>query len=207
MKRQQILFTAALLSILTLQQVFSQGVLLGLDYNISYPTADTKDFTSDPSYKGIAVGSRGFLKPNFSAGILLAWHTFEQKTDQTLQLKDGSVQGEQTRILRSYPFFLNAHYYLGQEHKFRLYIGTNAGVYFINQQVESGNTVQDKSNWHFGLAPEAGFLIPLGWYANIHLNVRYNYGFTSGESITGEALPLSYWGISIGLAYFYSSLF
>lgn len=207
MKRYQVLFTAAFLSILTLQQGFSQGVLISLDYNVSYPTADTKEFTSDPAYRGISVGSRGFLRPNFSVGLLLAWHTFEQKTDQTLQLQDGSIEGEQTRTLRSYPFFLNAHYYLGQEHGFRPYIGANAGIYFINQKIESGNTVLDKSNWHFGVAPEAGFLIPLSWYANIHLNVRYNYAFKSGKTITGEALPQSYWGVSIGLAYFYSSLF
>lgn len=207
MKRYPTLFTAAFFLILTSQYAFSQGVLISLDYNISYPTADTKAFISDPSYRGIAVGSRGFFKPNFSAGILLAWHTFEQKTDQTLQLKEGSVQGEQTRVIRSYPFFLNAHYYLGEDHKFRLYLGANAGIYFITERVEYGNTELDKSNWHLGLAPEAGLLIPLSWYANIHLSARYNYAFQSGETITGEALPQSYWGVSIGLAYFYSSLF
>ena len=198
---------AGMLILLLNHQLFSQGALIALDYSISSPTADTKEYISDPSYRGISVESRALIRPNFSAGILLGWYSFQQNSDQLFIVKDDTVSGMHTRRLRSYPFMLNTHFYLGTEQGFRLYLGMNAGAYFIAQQVETGNTQYDKSNWQFGVVPEAGFLIPLGWFANIHLNARYNYAFKSGESISGNPMAQSYWSAGIGLAYYFSYLF
>lgn len=206
-KTVKIVFFAGMLFLFPNLPLFSQGALIALDYSISFPTADTKEYISDPSYRGIFVESRALIRPNLSAGILLGWHSFQQTTDQPLTVKNGVVSGEHTRWLRSYPFMLNAHFYLGREQGFRPYLGMNAGAYFITQTVETGNTELDKGVWHLGVMPEAGFLIPVGWFANLHLNARYNYAFKSAESISGSPVAQSYWSASLGLAYYFSYLF
>jgi outer membrane protein W len=148
------------------------------------------------------------MRPNFSAGIFFGWHIFGQETDQPLPLENGSsISGNQNRKLRSYSFFLSAHYYLGKENGFRPYIGVNGGAYFIHQKVEANNRIFEEGNWHSGLVPEAGFLLPVSWYANIHFNVKYNYAVAAGQSVSGEKTGYSYWGVNIGLAYFFSSIF
>ena len=187
--------------------LFSQGALIALDYSISYPSADTKEYISDPSYRGISVETRSLIRPNLSAGILLGWHSFEQNSEEPVTVGNTVISGENTRRLRTYPFMLNSYFYLGKEHGFRPYLGINAGAYFIAQEVEAGGMKYDKGNWQFGVIPQAGFLAPLGWYANLHLNARYNYAFKSGESISGEGMAQSYWSFNIGLAYYFSYLF
>jgi outer membrane protein len=208
MERVKLLFFAGMLVLFFSTPGYCQGALISLDYNISVPTGDMKNYISETGYQGISVESRAFIKHNFSVGFFFGWHIFGQQTDQPLIFKDGSsIAGNQDRKLRSYPFLLSVHYYLGKENNFRPYIGANGGAFFIQQKLEANNQIYEEGNWHLGLAPEAGFLLPVSWYANIHFNVKYNYAFEAGKSVTGAKTTYSYWGINIGLAYFFSSIF
>ena len=60
----------------------------------------------------------------------------------------------------------------------------------------------DNDNWHFGLAPEAGLIIPLDGDASLDLGARYNYAFDSGTALGGaENNFYSFWEINIGFAF------
>ena len=61
----------------------------------------------------------------------------------------------------------------------------------------------DNDNWHFGIAPEAGLIIPFGDpTAGLYLSGRYNYAFDSGTALGGEENNFySYWEINVGFAF------
>jgi hypothetical protein len=96
----------------------------------------------------------------------------------------------------------NMHYYFGKRKDLRFYMGANAGLYYILQRLDIGVWRIDSNNWHFGLAPEAGVLIPLDGQSHIIINLKYNYAFDAGTGLGGkEDNYYSYWGLNFGFAF------
>ena len=85
----------------------------------------------------------------------------------------------------------------------RTFVGLNVGTYYILQRLDMGVYRIDNDNWHFGLAPEAGLIIPVGEdNTSIYLGGRYNYAFDSGTALGGsEDNYYSFWEINIGFAF------
>ena len=97
----------------------------------------------------------------------------------------------------------NMHYYFGKRRDVRFYVGANAGLYYILQRLDLGVWRIDSDNWHFGLAPEVGVLIPLAdGQTQFFVNAKYNYAFDSGTGLGNkDDNYYSYWGINFGFAF------
>ena len=75
----------------------AQVSYVGMTYNLSFPTGDTKSFVNSNSYIGFAFEARRVIRSGISAGFSLAWNGFEH---------DVSVAGpdlDEKRSLTSVP--------------------------------------------------------------------------------------------------------
>ena len=192
-----------LLILLLAGAVQAQETLSVLSYNISFPLSDMKDFVDNMSWRGIHLEGRKFVNPKFSVGVSGAVNTFHKNTDDILKLEigdaSGDVSGNQFRVARTFPLLATAHYYF-QPYSRRggviPFAGLRAGTYYLKRRLDIGVVSIDDTNWHFGLSPELGVLIPYRYETGVFLNVKYNYIF----SVTDDA-DYSYIDVNIGFSF------
>lgn len=188
--------------------LFAQDLLTGLTYSISIPTGNTSDFISNTSFKGLSIDLRKFISHNASIGFLVGWSTFEEETNETISTSVGDVSGEQNRLINSFPVMITTDYYFGEGREFRPFIGIGVGMYYFYHQLEYilENTLEstdsnlESSKWHFGVAPEGGFVYLLE-SVYLFVNVRYNYAFSAENEITKISTSQSYLTFNIGFAF------
>lgn len=168
----------------------------GISYNISVPASNSKDFTNSTSFRGVSIDSRTLVRENVWAGFTAGWHVFNEKTDEVVSLEDAAIQGTQLRYINSFPLMLSADFRVDTGGRFTPFLGLNAGTYYIKRRVEIGTVAITQNKWHFGLAPEAGFTIPISWHAVGFAAARYNYAFEAGD-----VPSQSYWSFNFGVAW------
>ena len=189
-----------ILSLLFSINLFAQDLLTGLTYSISVPTGETRDFTAKTSFKGLSIDLRKFISYNASIGFLVGYSAFEEETNRTISTSIGDISGDQSRLINAFPIMITTHYYLGEGTEFRRFIGIGAGMYYFYHQLEQADENLESNKWHFGIAPEAGFVYLLGSiYAFV--NVRYNYAFSAENEITRISTSQSYAAFNIGFAF------
>ena len=185
----------------------AQSFLGVLSYSMGLGTERTGEFIDDVSFKGFQFEGRSFTNRNWTFGGTFGWNVFDEQSYELVHLEDGNdaadVQGNQIRYINSFPIMANGHYYfMKRRDPIRPFIGLNAGVYYISQRFQLGIYEVNESNWHFGLAPEIGFLIPVGDVA-IMTNAKYNYAFSAGKPLGGGTdNSHSYISFNIGLAFY-----
>ncbi len=195
-KLKSIIILFLLLSV----NLFAQDFLTGLTYSISVPTGETSDFISNTSFKGLSIDLRKFFSHNASVGFLVGWSTFEEETNETISTIVGDVSGAQSRLINSFPVMITTDYYFSEGREFRPFIGIGVGMYYIYHQLEQVEQNLESNKWHFGVAPEVGFVYLLeSVYALV--NVRYNYAFSSENEITKISTAQSYLTFNIGFAF------
>ena len=195
-KLKSIIILCLLLSV----NLFAQDFLTGLTYSISVPTGETSDFISNTSFKGLSIDLRKFFSHNASIGFLVGWSTFEEETNETISTIVGDVSGAQSRLINSFPVMITTDYYFGEGREFRPFIGIGVGMYYFYQQLKQVGENLESNKWHFGVAPEVGFVYLLeSVYALV--NVRYNYAFSAENEITKISTAQSYLTFNIGFAF------
>jgi len=181
---------------------FGQDYMTTLSYNIAAPAGETKSFIEAPSYLGIGFDGRKFLLSFFSVGFYAGWQVFYEEATTPIELKNGTLSGKQFRYINSFPVQVNAHIWLGGEECFRPYVGLNAGGYYVWQRLTVGVLQAEEKNWQWGIAPEAGFTLPVG-DVHINLGMKYNYVLAPGSSdFYDTENALQYVSFQIGFAYY-----
>jgi outer membrane protein W len=95
---------------------------------------------------------------------------------------------------------VTSHLHFGKPRSgLRPYIGLGAGAYYIKQRLEIGVMMLEVDNWHFGLMPEVGVLIPTESVIFI-IRAKYNYAFSAGKSIGKDAIDISYVSLNVGVS-------
>jgi outer membrane protein W len=182
----------------------AQDQMSSLTWNIGIPAGRMASFMDKTSYSGFGFEFRRFLNENTSVGVSFSWSYWSHLTDEIISVNNGAVSGTQIRYYNSFPMFVSAHYYMNERNAdFRPYVGLNVGAYYIRQRLEIGIYAFDDDNWHFGLAPEAGFMYQVSNRTYLSAAVRYNYAFDSGTTLAGkDDNSLAYWGVNIGIVWF-----
>jgi outer membrane protein W len=173
----------------------AQEYFVGISYGAATPLSDTKDFTNSVSFRGLGVEGRAVLNPNVTVGLAFGWNVFDDQVSTVAAVGPADVSGTQFRYINAFPLLANAHYYFGRPGGVRPYVGGNIGAYAMERRTDLGLYGVDNTTWHFGLAPEAGFVVPAG-LVSLFLNTRYNYAAAAGD--LGSQ---SYWGFNIGIAW------
>jgi len=185
----------------------AQQFLGVISYSTALGTGNTGDYISDFSYKGFQFEGRTFTNRNWTFGGTFGWNIFDTQVSKLIHLekdnKISDIQGTQVRYINSFPIMANGHYYfMKRKDPIRPFIGLNVGLYYITQRFQLGIYEANESNWHFGFAPEAGLLIPVGDIA-IMANAKYNYALTAGKPLGGGTdNSHTYMSFNIGLVFY-----
>ena len=164
-------------------------------YSVGIPLQDTKDYIGQTSWLGFTIEGRHFTRPNLTLGLLTGWTTFNTKDYRSDTTGNTTVTGVQARFLNIFPLLGTAHLYFGDRDGAKFYAGGGVGTYWMERKTELGLYAFTEKNWHFGVAPELGLMIPRG-RTSWTLSARYNYAFSAGN--VGDQSWLS---VSIGFQY------
>jgi hypothetical protein len=168
--------------------------LLGLSYDISVPTLDTKEYVSTISLVGFGLDARKMTHSKYSYGVTFHWNSFKDDRLERISSEGGNTITIDDRSLESFPLLVNSHYYFFSElESFRPFFGGNIGTYFIITRRIVDGVRRSDTNWHFGIAPDIGFMLHFMQDVHVMLTLRYNYAFkTSGSPAQ------TYWSILFG---------
>lgn len=173
-------------------------------YGAAVPGGDTRDFADDFSWRNLGLAARRSVGNRLSVGVASAWNIFAGRPDTTVTVgADGvDLTGTPYTYVNALPFLATAHYYVGPSGPGESfigplgYVGVGVGAYRIENRLDVGpEATFEQTNWHFGVAPEAGFAYKLGTPAALFFSVRYNHAFESG------GFQHSYWSFNVGLGW------
>ncbi len=177
-------------------------------YDMGVPLGNTKDYISSFSARGFSVEGEGYVSENISIGGRAAWNVFykdlgwvhEHITLNTDDNKsEADIYGYKKNYLNIVPLMVTSHYTFNSD-RLIPYVGLGLGTYYIESRSQMGIYIFQTDAWHFGLAPEAGVVIPLGQTSNwgLNINVRYNWA-----AKTQDTDAQSWLNTSVGLSYFW----
>jgi len=185
---------------------FAQELITSFTWNIGVPVSKMGQFTKDVTYRGFTFAGKRFLDKENAVAFMFGWNIFDEKSYDPINLQygngSGTVSGTQVRSVNSFPIMVGVDHFFGKKSDMRTFIGLNAGTYYILQRLDIGVYRFDNDNWHFGIAPEGGVIIPMDGGTSLDLGARYNYAFDSGTALGGGTNNFySYWEINIGFAF------
>ena len=169
-----------------------------VNYGISVPLGDTKDFISNTSLRGFSFEFGRFFTEEISVGFSFAWTVLNESFPRdTYAFEDLTMTGNLYRYINAFSLMAVGRYYFSPDSKFRPYLGLASGAYVINKVSDFGVHRYENKNWHFGLAPEAGIIFGIGTEAYLNLGARYNHAFKSGGDTH------SWLGVQAGVTFIY----
>ena len=185
----------------------AQELLTNATWNIGLPVSKMNEYVTDITLRGFTIAGRRFLDKENSVGLTFGWNIFDEKSYTPINVDygtaSGTISGTQVRSVNSFPMMVSFHHHFGNKNDKRPFVGINTGVYYILQRLDMGVYRIDNDNWHFGIAPEAGIIIPVGDdNTALYVGGRYNYAFDSGTALGGaEDNYYSFWELNIGFAF------
>ncbi len=169
----------ALILLASFGTAFSQTIFT-LGYEPATPIGEMKDFIGKTSFRGLSASANWFLGKKITLGATVQWTGFYEKLDRaTFEAEGIAITSTVWKEFYILPIYVNTKYHFLEEGMFLPYAGLSAGVSYIEQLAQAGTYKFSKINWHFGIAPEVGTLIPMGiektWGFNVML--RYQMAF------------------------------
>jgi hypothetical protein len=177
----------------------------GLTYNFSFPAVDLERYVGENSWYGATLDLRRQMPshPNITYGLSSGWYVFYNNVNELIEVPHGAISGEQYRNFNIIPILAGTQYSLGAEGGTRPYVGFNLGAYYARQELDIGLYAITETNWHFGVAPEAGVVFPAGHDGEFYFNARYHYLWEAGGYLGDQALTLAFFTLGIGFAWEY----
>ena len=95
-----------------------------VNYSVAVPLGDTKDFVSNPSFRGFSFEFGRFFTEEISVGFLFAWSVFNESFPRdTYELEDLTLTGNLYRYINAFPIMAVGRYHFSPDSKFRPYLG------------------------------------------------------------------------------------
>lgn len=181
---------------------FSQSTITGFSWSMSFASGKSADFVGAPSFTGFTAEGHRFMSPNATIGLVTGWNVMNEQTRESITVNNTTITGEQGRYINVIPLLLSASYYIksSKSASFVPFIRANVGTYYILQRFDVGVYSFNNYNWHFGVAPELGFMVRASSKLNILTNAKYNYAFDSGERLGGDDKnDYSFFTVNLGI--------
>ena len=179
--------------------LLAQEDIFIFSWDIGFPTSDLSDFLTDEdvSLGGISMDFRHFVQDNVSIGGYFAWDFFNGASDgnEMASFPNADVTGLQRFYVNYLPIMVNSHYYVGESENIRTYVGAGLGAVRTLQRTSIGTFDIQNNNWHFGIYPEVGFIVPVSDIGAITLGAKYHVAFETDDSIT-----YSYFSLNVGIS-------
>ena len=160
---------------------------MGLSYVVGIPSGEMREFIDQTSFLGFGIEGRQFINENVAFGVTFNWSKFRE----TESVREVNRIDNQEHLIDTFPLLLNIDYYfLSEIATFRPFTGINTGIFFINRRDLTARGIFQDKNWHFGFAPEAGFMLELFYDLNLMMIARYNLPLASSS-----AYQYYYWSL------------
>jgi len=175
-----------------------QDYYFTLNYSMAAGLGDQSDYIGNFSWRGVSAEPMWMLNFQIGIGAYFSWNVFYEKLSGTFVNDSQTITGTQARYINAFPMLAEGRYHLGEPYGIRPYIGLGVGAFRNRQRTEMGIFAIENNTWHFGISPNAGVLIPVGYQDTaIHLGLRYNKPFNNNDA----PFEYSWLGIDIGLAW------
>lgn len=179
---KRILFIALFLFSCTL--VFSQEKYIYLNLDVNKPTSNTS-WIDDVSIAGGKLGYRGFIRPNFSAGLDIGWANYDQyEPTVTKQVTNGAITTDYFHYVYAYTGVASGQYYFKDEDEDRFfpYAGLGLGAN-MNEYVLYYNIYEDSErSWGFLARPEIGVLYRFTDHGSLGIMAAIHYDYSTNQS-------------------------
>ena len=178
--------------------------MLNLNYQISVPLGDLKDFTNETSFRGMDLEYHKFVTDRFSLGAAIGWNVFYQDKNHAtgdFSFKGNkniyTMTGNQYRYVNTVPLTAIGRYFLTDgTSAVQPFLGLGAGARWTEKRLELGQYTSTLSRWQFTFAPEIGMMVPFNDQVALNVGARYNYATRASH---GRIPELQSFTISIGL--------
>ncbi len=181
--------------------LWAQEKYIYITLNGSQPLSNTS-WIEDFSFAGGKAGYRGFIRPNFSAGLDIGWINFDQyEPTSTKESPTGAVTTDYFHYIYSFSGVVSAQYYFKEEEEDRFfpYAGLGLGAN-TNEYVLYYNIYQDSERaWGFLARPEAGLLFRFSERSNLGIMAALHYDFSTNKSERYNYKNFTAIGFQIGL--------
>lgn len=199
MKKNKIFLTGIFVVLISFSSMAQGGGIWNFNWNMGFPMGTTKDFIGNPSFRGFSLEGRGFVTDRITVGGIGAWSVFYENFEWILNENNTTkTYGYNRKYLNVMPLMVTAHYYFSQG-QIQPYIGTGIGPYYIESRDFMGIYYVQGKEWHFGIAPEVGIIMPFG-SSNAGVNINFKYNLAAK---TKNQPSYTWLGINIGLSYLF----
>ncbi len=199
MKRKNILLTVILVTLVSFSGFSQGGGIWNFNWNTGFPLGDTKDFVSNPTGRGFSIEGRGFVTDMITVGGIVGWNVFYDEVGWVTEtVNNTTINGFKKRYLNTIPIMVTGHYYFSTG-SIQPYLGVGLGTYYLETRDFMGIYYVRGEDWHFGVAPELGVVLPFGASnTGVNINFKYNYAAKTKDN------PAQSWlGLNVGLSYIF----
>lgn len=163
-----------------------------------------RDWIGSTSAQGLKAGIRKFINPKFSAGLDLAFTSFNQYVpEETVQTGTGAFTTDYFRYIYNYSFAATGQYNfkVGDGETFFPYAGIGLGAN-SNQYVLYYNAYEDADqSWGFLARPEAGMLIKFTKRNAVGAILGVHYEYSTNKSELFDYNNFSAIGFQVGIMF------
>lgn len=193
------LFIMILLGICTGTFVMAQSNF-SVTYAIGIPTGDIQSFSSDVSFRGIALDYRYSFQPNLAVGFMLGMNTFYTELPKdTYTLENVSLTGKQYRYSNHLPMLATLTYYLNAEGDIKPFATLGVGTMYSRRNTDMNLYTIELDAWNFVLQPEVGLEFRNFDSVGFVLSAKYLHGFSAGNELPDAQ---TYLAINIGFCFY-----
>ena len=192
MKTRRYILTLILIAS-SLQFIAAQG-RFSITYSTALPLGETAELAGNYSFRGSGIEGRWEVGSGFDIGFNASWNVFYEAESGSFIEGSTTFTGTQYRYVNAYPLMFTAYKSFGKSENFQPYIGLGVGAIKADHRKEMGLWYVDSNNWHFGVAPEIGAIIPTARSFDFLVSIRYNYGAKVNDSPS-----VSYLGLNLGI--------
>lgn len=178
--------------------------MLNLNYQISVPIGDLKDYVDKASFRGFNLEYHNYLSERVSLGIAIGWDVYYQdKKNATGNFRFSgnddiyTMTGNQYRYVNTVPMLLVPRYYFtDQNTSVRPFAGLGIGTSWTEKRLELGQYASTISRWQFNIAPEIGMYVPINDQFALNFGAKYAYATKASH---GRIPAMQYFTFNIGI--------
>ena len=185
----------------------AQRYFASLMWSVATPAGSYRSFVTETSASGIGLDLQWWVKDQISAGVTVGynmWSDVYRNSTHNFQSGeyDAAINGTQIHTVNSVTIMASSRYVFGRSRDVRPFVGVAAGAITSNQVLDVGFVEFNETNWHLGVAPSVGVLIPVSWQTMVDLSARMSYGFPSGTPLYDASThTISFWSINAGVTF------
>jgi hypothetical protein len=193
--------------LLSAVHISAQKYFASVMWSVATPTGAFRSFVDETSASGFGIDVQWWVQDHLSIGFLGGYNMWSDVyRDRTHQFRSGAydaaINGTQVHTVNAFTMMASTRYVFGRSRDVRPFVGFSAGAITSNQVLDVGFVEFNETNWHFGLAPAVGLLIPVSFQTMIDLSARMNFGLPSGTPLyDASSHAITYWSLNAGITF------